>query len=60
MAWAIADAAITLTIANPGLNTATQLDVNGNPGRKLRVATEGLSLRLALPRDALYVVLEAR
>ena len=60
MPWAVADAAITLTIANPGLKTATQLDVNGNPGRKLKATPEANSLRLTLPRDALYVMLEAK
>jgi hypothetical protein len=59
MPWAIAHAAITLTVANPNLKTATQLDINGNPRRALKVAPEGQSLRLALPKDTLYVVLGA-
>jgi hypothetical protein len=60
MPWAIADTAITLTVSNLGLRAATQLDINGNPRRKLKVATEGRSLRLTMPRDALYVVLGAK
>jgi hypothetical protein len=60
MPWAIANAAISLTIANSALKTATQLDINGNPGQKIKVSTKGGSLGLAFPRDALYVVLEAK
>ena len=46
MPWAVVDTAMTLTIANPGLKTATQLDINGNAGRKLEVVTEGQSLQI--------------
>ena len=49
----------TLTIGNPALKTATQLDINGNPTRKLKVATEGGALRFTFPTGTLYVVLEA-
>jgi hypothetical protein len=60
MPWAIADAAITLTIANASLKTATELDTNGNPRQKLKIATDGQGIRLIFPKDALYVVLEAK
>jgi hypothetical protein len=59
MPWAIGHAAINLTVTNPGLNTATQLDTNGNPQRELKVAPLGHGLRFSFPKDALYVVLEA-
>jgi hypothetical protein len=60
MPWAIVDTAVTLTLANANLKTATQLDLSGNSRRKLKPAVEGQSLRFVLPRDAMYVVLEAR
>ncbi len=40
MPWAIADAQITLTVANPGLTAATQLDINGNPRAKLKTTAQ--------------------
>ena len=55
MPWAVVDTAISLTIANPSLKTATQLDINGNRQRKLKPIAENQSLKLTLPRDALYV-----
>jgi hypothetical protein len=57
MPWAITDAAITLTIANPNLTSATQLDINGNAKRKLKVNAATRTLKLVLPQDALYIVL---
>jgi hypothetical protein len=59
MPWAIAEAKIALTIANPGLQKAPQLDANGMPVGRVRTKAEGPSVRLTLPKDALYVVLEA-
>jgi len=59
MPWAIADAQITLT-ANPGLTAATQLDINGNPRAKLKTTAQSQTVWLQLPKDALYVVLEAK
>jgi len=60
MPWAIADAQITLTVANPGLTAATQLDINGNPRAKLKTTAQSQTVWLQLPKDALYVVLEAK
>ncbi len=60
MPWAIADARITLTLANPGLTSATQLDINGNPRSETQTTVQGQAVRLPLPKDALYVVLEAK
>jgi hypothetical protein len=59
MPWAIADTAITVTIANPGLKSATQLDANASRRRRLDARADGKSLRITLPKDSLYVVLEA-
>ncbi|MGZ3317362.1 MAG: hypothetical protein ACXU95_08655 [Isosphaeraceae bacterium] len=60
MPWAIADTSISLSVANLYLTTATQLDINGNPRRKLEATADGHSFRMALPRDSLYVVLRAK
>ena len=60
MPWAIADAQITLTVANPGLTAATQLDINGNPQAKLKTTAQSQAVRLHLPKDVLYVLLEAK
>ena len=60
MPWAIADAQITLTVANPGLTAATQLDINGNPRAKLKTTAQSQAVRLDLPKDVLYVMLEAK
>ena len=60
MPWAIADAQITLTVANSALTAATQLDINGNPRTKLKTTAQNQTVRLQLPKDALYVVLEAK
>ncbi len=60
MPWAITDARITLTLDNPGLTAATPLDINGNPRAELKTTVQGTAVRLQLPKDALYVVLEAK
>ena len=60
MPWAVVDTAMSLSIANPRLKTATQLDINGNRRSKLKATIEGQVMMLTLPRDALYVVLEAK
>jgi hypothetical protein len=57
MPWAVVDTAVTLTLANPSLKTATELDVNGNAHRNLKPTVKAQSLQLVLPRDAMYVVL---
>ena len=41
MPWAIVETAVTLTLANPSLKTATELDLNGNAHRKLKPAAQG-------------------
>jgi hypothetical protein len=59
MPW-VADAQITLTVANSALTAATQLDINSNSRTKLKTTVQGQAVRLHLPEDALYVVLEAK
>ncbi|WP_165074192.1 hypothetical protein [Paludisphaera rhizosphaerae] len=60
MPWAIKDADATLRIANPALAAATQLDVNGNRGPALPTEASGGTFTLKLPKDAFYIVVEAR
>ena len=60
MPWAIEDTRISLTVRNPSLKRATALDVNGNPRGAVSAQTTSSGLKLALPRDAMYIVLRAR
>ena len=60
MPWAIVETQITLTLTNPGLTTATQLDINGNPQARFKTTAQGHSVRLPLPKDTLYTLLEAK
>jgi hypothetical protein len=56
----IANTDATLTIANPDLNRAVALDLNGQPtGAKVAIARRGRTLHVTLPPDALYTVLSA-
>jgi hypothetical protein len=55
--WQVANADVTVTVANKGLKKATQLDANGDLVRDLPVKTEGGALVVKLPADCLYVVL---
>jgi hypothetical protein len=59
MPWAIEDAKITLTVKNPGLRTARTLDINGNARGDVKVAASAGGIKFALPRDALYAVLQS-
>ncbi len=59
MPWAIEDSKISLTVRNPALKKATLLDPNGNARGTIKVEASGTGVTLALPRDALYVVLRA-
>ena len=58
MPWNMKKSAVSVAIRNPKLKTATQLDPNGMAVRKLTVQREGKAVRVALPEDALYVVLQ--
>lgn len=55
--WAVEHAKGTLTIANPGLATATILDANGMAVDPAQGKTADGRFTLTLPADALYVVL---
>jgi hypothetical protein len=56
--WRVTKAYGTLSIANPALTNAIVLDMNGMPEKALpTIATNG-TVRVQLPEDAIYVVLQ--
>jgi hypothetical protein len=57
--WRIAFMTASMTIANPRLSKATTLDANGYPAKALDVEKTAEGVKLTLPKDALYVVLES-
>jgi hypothetical protein len=59
MPWTVEDTKVTLTVKSPVLRRATALDLNGNARRDLTVAGTVGALTFDLPRDAMYVVLQA-
>lgn len=58
--WRVEQASVRLTIRNAALRSATVLDPNGYARGKLPLEAAPGGVRLELPRDALYVVLERR
>jgi hypothetical protein len=56
--WNVRDTDVTVTVRNPGLRKATLLDANGYPAGAVEVKAAGGALRVTLPKNALYVVLE--
>lgn len=56
--WSIVSAALSVSVANPTLTTATALDANGEPLRKVAVTRAGGKIQFSYPTDALYVVLQ--
>ncbi|OJW06997.1 MAG: hypothetical protein BGO49_27510 [Planctomycetales bacterium 71-10] len=60
MPWMIIPSQVIVTLANPNLATAAALDPNGVPTGDVKVDRSGPALKVMLPKDALYVVLEAR
>ncbi|MGD0461444.1 MAG: hypothetical protein ABSB74_03045 [Tepidisphaeraceae bacterium] len=57
--WMIDDAEGTVTIHNPNLTRATVLDVSGYPKREMPLPREGREVKLRLPEDAMYLVLQS-
>jgi hypothetical protein len=56
--WRVRNAEIAVTLANPALRTATLLDPNGYPVREVPVARNGQSLRVQLPPQTMYLILQ--
>ncbi len=55
--WRIEDAALILTVLNPRVRTATELDCNGMAVREVPLDRTQNAIRLSFPPSALYVVL---
>ncbi len=60
MPWAIEQTQVSLFARNLALNKATVLDVNGNARGVTSSQATSAGIKLALPRDAMYVVLEGK
>jgi hypothetical protein len=56
--WNVWNTDAAVTVRNPGLTKATLLDVNGYPVGPVKAQAAGGALRVTLPPNALYVVLE--
>ena len=56
--WQIRKANVTVTVKNPALKTATVLDANGMPVKKMSLTPANGAVTFAFPPDALYVVLQ--
>jgi hypothetical protein len=59
MPWAIENTRIALSLKNRLLRRATLLDLTGNARSNLAVDTSAGGLKLTLPRNAMYVVLQS-
>ena len=58
MPWQITSAKIKLSVKNSGLTTAKVLDAAGYPIREARVTLSGGVLKVQLPEDAMYLILQ--
>jgi hypothetical protein len=57
----IANTETSVTIANPALKRATALDLNGQPQKSvITMTSDGKSVTVVLPPDALYTILSAQ
>jgi len=56
--WQIQRSSITLTVRNPNLKSAVILDANGMPVRTVALTPTKTGVTVALPPDALYVILK--
>ena len=59
MPWIVEDTKVTLIVKNSMLRTAKVLDLNGNARGDLAVVASAGAIKLAMPHDAMYVVIEA-
>jgi hypothetical protein len=60
MPWAVEDTKVTLGVKSPVLTRATALDLNGNARGDLAVTASDGVLKVELPRDAMYMVLQSQ
>jgi hypothetical protein len=59
MPWVVEDTKVMLAVKNPTLNKAKLLDLNGNARGDLPVVASAGAIKLNLPHDAMYVVIQA-
>jgi len=60
MPWRMLNLDATLTIKNPGITSATQLDVMGFKKAELEFEKSSEAVELTIPADTLYLLLEAK
>jgi hypothetical protein len=58
MPWQVMETAVTITLRNPNIKSATLLDASGMAVQKLTGKSSGGSFTLTLPRNAMHVVLQ--
>jgi hypothetical protein len=59
MPWVVEDTKMTVTVKNPELRKAKLLDINGNVRGDLNVVTSAGAVKLSLPKDGMYIVLQS-
>jgi hypothetical protein len=60
MPWVIESTKVSLEVRNPGLTSATLLDINGYARHGAPVHKIDGGIKLEVPWDAMYVVLEKK
>ena len=58
MPWRMLHLDASLTIRNPHITKATQLDVMGFPAGTVELEHDGKAVTLTLPRDTLFLIME--
>jgi hypothetical protein len=58
MPWRVANAEVTIELKNKGLARAVQLDANGYEKGEIAAKAEGGAIKVKLPEDCLYAVLQ--
>ena len=58
--WLISDTNGSLALVNPHITHATRLDENGYAAAVVGQEREGDTIRIQLPRDTMYLMLEAK
>jgi len=58
MPWKCANTLVTLKLKNAGINQATLLDAAGYPKSTIAIEQTGGEVKISLPENAMYVMLE--
>ena len=56
--WAIEENQLTVTIRNPSIKKATALDMNHLPRNNVKLNRTQSTVKLEMPKDAMYLILE--